>query len=390
MRLPQKPKPEALSNFEERRTPNQGTVTDSWNEQAIVEERIFLLRENLDPEKPPVLLREKHISWLMHSLQSLPRSFQAFDALQSWLAFWIIHSLDLLGAIIPNQTASLIVSHIKRFESEQGGYGGGPGQTPHLASTFSSFMALCALGTDEALQSINRQALINFILQMKQEDGSFRVSTCGETDVRAMYCALSVAAITGALDEDVGTALRRNCGQYLSRLQSFDGGLGGEPGCEAHGGNTYCGTASAVILEDTKAINAEKVLRWAVMRHMPYEGGFQGRTNKLVDSCYSFWVGALFPLVASLSGSKKLAKLFNATALENYLLECCQLENGGICDKPGMSRDLMHTCYALSGLSIAQRYGGAPGGENWVRRTNPVYNLCIDKFDKAWLYFREV
>lgn len=25
-----------------------------------------------------------------------------------------------------------------------------------------------------------------------------------------------------------------------------------------------------------------------------------GRTNKLVDGCYSYWVGALFPLVASL------------------------------------------------------------------------------------------
>lgn len=30
------------------------------------------------------------------------------------------------------------------------------------------------------------------------------------------------------------------------------------------------------------------------------EGGFMGRTNKLVDGCYSYWVGALFPLVASL------------------------------------------------------------------------------------------
>ena len=30
---------------------------------------------------------------------------------------------------------------------------------------------------------------------------------------------------------------------------------------------------------------------------MPFEGGFQGRTNKLVDGCYSFWQGGAFPLV---------------------------------------------------------------------------------------------
>lgn len=27
------------------------------------------------------------------------------------------------------------------------------------------------------------------------------------------------------------------------------------------------------------------------------EGGFNGRTNKLVDGCYSFWQGALFSLL---------------------------------------------------------------------------------------------
>ncbi len=32
-------------------------------------------------------------------------------------------------------------------------------------------------------------------------------------------------------------------------------------------------------------------------RQLAYEGGFQGRTNKLVDACYSFWQGGLFPLL---------------------------------------------------------------------------------------------
>jgi protein farnesyltransferase subunit beta len=32
---------------------------------------------------------------------------------------------------------------------------------------------------------------------------------------------------------------------------------------------------------------------------MACEGGFQGRTNKLVDGCYSFWQASLLPIVQS-------------------------------------------------------------------------------------------
>lgn len=40
--------------------------------------------------------------------------------------------------------------------------------------------------------------------------------------------------------------------------------------------------------------------KWAVNRQMRYEGGFQGRTNKLVDGCYSFWQGATIPIIQAL------------------------------------------------------------------------------------------
>jgi len=31
-------------------------------------------------------------------------------------------------------------------------------------------------------------------------------------------------------------------------------------------------------------------------------GGFRGRTNKLVDGCYSWWVGGLFELIEEILG----------------------------------------------------------------------------------------
>jgi len=37
--------------------------------------------------------------------------------------------------------------------------------------------------------------------------------------------------------------------------------------------------------------------RWVSNKQMSKEGGFQGRSNKLVDACYSYWQGAICPLL---------------------------------------------------------------------------------------------
>lgn len=74
---------------------------------------------------------------------------------------------------------------------------------------------------------------------------------------------------------------------------------------------------------------------------MRYEGGFQGRTNKLVDGCYSFWQGALVPIVQALiavaTDNSRATEtiLFHREALQEYVLICCQRPNGGLLDKPG-------------------------------------------------------
>jgi prenyltransferase beta subunit len=46
---------------------------------------------------------------------------------------------------------------------------------------------------------------------------------------------------------------------------------------------------------------------WLIMRQMPVEGGFQGRTNKLVDGCYSFWQGATFAVVTEYEAARGMS-----------------------------------------------------------------------------------
>lgn len=405
------------SLFEPRRIQAQGQYTDTWYDQHQVEERIFLIRQSLSSRCNPILMRDRHISWLARSLRSIPSGYDAFDCLQSWLAFWIVHSLNLLGAPIPPSDATTLVRHLSSFRDlRNGGYGGGPRQSAHLASTFSTIMALCSIGTPQALESIDVQAVSAFIHAVKQQDGSFSVSEGGEADVRAVYCALAVASILdlipqNSLDHGTGSndMLLHGVPNYIASLQSFDGGLAGEPGAEAHGGNTYCALASLAFCNALSAVDIGAVLDWTVMRQMSFEGGFQGRTNKLVDSCYSFWVGALFPILSGAyrtpvddgkggrSGEcsdtykRLIAGMFDANSLQNYVLECCQLGNGGLRDKPGTPRDLMHTCYGLSGLSVAQTFGGEHFHcipINRVCRIDVLHNLREDRLAYATQYFR--
>jgi protein farnesyltransferase subunit beta len=79
---------------------------------------------------------------------------------------------------------------------------------------------------------------------------------------------------------------------------------------EAHGGYTFCALAAWTMLQsflpsisDPKPkVDMKKLLRW--LTHMQGGeaelGGFKGRTNKLVDGCYSWWVGGAFGLLEAL------------------------------------------------------------------------------------------
>lgn len=98
-------------------------------------------------------------------------------------------------------------------------------------------------------------------------------------------------------------------------------------------------------------LNVPRLISWLSSRQYAPEGGFSGRTNKLVDGCYSHWVGGCWPLVeASLNGPDEPAAtsgearplpaakqaLFSRDGLIRYIMCCCQDQSkrGGLRDKP--------------------------------------------------------
>lgn len=181
------------------------------------------------------------------------------------------------------------------------------------------------------------------------------------------------------------TGLSAGTAEWLLRCQTYEGGFAGCPNQEAHGGYTFCALAALTLLGQEASCDYRALLvsrssssgagtdqketernddhvclfgggggvgvaqRWACQRQMRCEGGFQGRTNKLVDGCYSFWQGALFPLLQRLLRRLPAARppphladqvprrrwMFQQRALQHYLLVCCQHPLGGLLDKPG-------------------------------------------------------
>ena len=132
---------------------------------------------------------------------------------------------------------------------------------------------------------------------------------------------------------------------------------------------------------------------------MAVEGGFQGRTHKLVDGCYSFWQGGLFPLFRALRWSTSLC--CNSAALRKYILQACQeLPHGGLRDKPGKRADYYHTCYCLSGLAslipnpacvdaladattrfgLPERISSVEGSAENLTMIHPIVNITLDKY----------
>ena len=191
------------------------------------------------------LTREEHVAYCRAGLESLPAQMSSLDASRPWLCYWMTHSLELLGSPVDAHCAARLVDFLgTRCQDPDGGFAGGPGQLPHLAPTYAAVNTLVTLGTPEAYACVRRPELYAFLLRLKNEDGSFSVHEGGESDVRGTYTAVSVATQTGIASAELfsGTA------EWLASCQTYEGGMGGEPGNEAHGGYTFCGVAALALL----------------------------------------------------------------------------------------------------------------------------------------------
>ncbi|KAI0350797.1 terpenoid cyclases/Protein prenyltransferase [Trametes cingulata] len=407
-------------------TPTDGYGTATSALQAATEN---LIKSHIPPGGPSQaeLQKRYHFEFLLRNLrQGFPERYISQDASQPWLVYWTLHGFSLLGAGLDDLTKKRTIDTLLALQHPDGGFSGGPGQAAHLLPTYAAVCAFAIVGRPGeggGWESIDRlKKMYDFFMSLKQPDGSFLVSHHGEVDVRGIYCLLAVATLLNLLTPELLACVP----DFLATCQTYEGGFGNasfpgwafeaddpelETGAarsfdataprpplgEAHGGYTFCATASWVILQSyidlhysplgrppsaslppRPNVNTRALLRWCTqMQGLPIElGGFRGRTNKLVDGCYSWWVGGCVVLVETLlgvgahhetptvegSGEEDGHKawddvddsLFNRSALQEYILCAGQHPAGGLRDKPPKHADAYHTLYCAAGLSAAQ------------------------------------
>lgn len=323
------------------------------------------------------LLREKHIGYLSQVWRrSLKQGFVSLDSSRPWMLYWCLHGCDLLDGVpeIDDMercrmvttlehcwTPLAITNHPVTKEEDilyfadadganglpAGGFGGGPGQIAHAATTYAAILSLCILSTDPKEPESSKRAkdllrniripLYRWMITMQTESGGYRMHDDGEVDVRASYTILCCAKLL-----NLGTPYlyQDRVAQYITSCQTWEGGIAGEPNCEAHGGYAFCGVAAMKILGKLDMLDLQALTGWLARRQMSYEGGFSGRSNKLVDGCYSFWQGGATAIASSMYSDAETTEdpwleqhdeisldfplLFDAPKLERYILLCAQ------------------------------------------------------------------
>lgn len=341
---------------------------------------------------------DRHLSYIEKYLNKpLPGPFYVLDSNHSWMIYWLLNAHSVLsGEDVSAEMRTRASASLRPLiiDNGKGGIAGGPnGQIGHVALTYAAVLALALIEDYDTLSEI-RENLYGWLLSLKHHDGSFAMHLGGERDTRSTYCVLLVASLL-----DITTPqLVENSQRWILSCQTFEGGFAGVPNAEAHGGYTFCALASLFLLGDIGTLDVDLLASWLAARQLQVEGGFSGRTNKLVDACYSFWVGASLCLVECLCDQ---IDLFNRDSLRSYILNCCQEESGGLRDKIGKSPDFYHTNYTLCGLSLAEHKTTSDKVDAYSFQTldrtegcaytvgiNPVFGLPVGTAEKCKSHFR--
>jgi protein farnesyltransferase subunit beta len=401
------------------------------------EEVGFSTKSSEEYEGEAKYFRLLHYNFAKKLMMEMPNGYTTLDAGFPWLVYWItnIISMSKDNYEINHDNKMQLVQILKELQHEDGGFCGNPKGYAHLISTYAAVMAIVNLDMPEAYDIINIPKMKNFLLKMKNNEfdidkapsytdkngvylitrdkdndfisyhtaypGTFQNHINGESDLRSTYCAMVIASTLNLINWDDldNDPLTKGVVENIKNCQTFEGGLGPEPFCEAHGGYSYCGIATLVLLKKLNEIDTNSFLRWLVNRQMIKEGGFNGRTNKLVDSCYSFWQGSIFNMIYM--GNNKftydMELLYDQLSLQAYILFACQnTKVGGLQDKPGKYPDLFHTNYATAGLILSQKclvdnYKVVLNSdlENVFEILNPIYCVPQTKIEKALKYYSE-
>jgi len=281
--------------------------------------------------------------------------------------YWGLNALHLLGHpdALPREG---VIEFMLSCLHDNGGFGAAPAHDPHMLYTVSAVQVLAMTDGFAALEQHTpngKLKVAQYIASLQQANGAFAGDQWGETDTRFLYGALNALSLLHALPHqrpdlpplvDVKAAT-----DHVKACQNFDGGFGTSPGAESHSGQIFTCVGALAITGELDSflgeVGKDRLGAWLSERQLP-SGGLNGRPEKLVDVCYSWWVMTSMAMIGRLHWIDK-------EKLTQFILQCQDPDNGGLSDRPGNMVDVFHTNFGVAGLSLL----GHPN----LLKVDPVY-----------------
>ena len=302
------------------------------------------------------------------------------------------------------------------YDKRTGGFGGNcsssSGTSPpcpqdgHLLYTLSALQILAmANALDD--ERLDKDAIVKFVSNLQNDDGSFSGDEWGEVDTRFTYCALSCLALLGRLplpkwaednkSDDVNNDSDiidiHKAVYYIISCRNFDGGFGCVPGAESHAGQVFCCIGALSIAHSLHLLNEENnkngssdssnggadLLAWWLAERQCDSGGLNGRPEKQADVCYSWWILSALSIMGRVSW-------IDTSKLGQFILNCQDDDDGGIADRPQDMPDIYHTFFGLCGLSLIGHMDKIGVREKRTYyKVDPVFALPSDVVERLGL-----
>jgi geranylgeranyl transferase type-1 subunit beta len=205
---------------------------------------------------------------------------------------------------------------------------------PHIAATYCalSILKMCdydlinkseinnkikELYNNEDITLDNQQILQEIHLSQNDKGQISAQSFDTENDVRFLYCALCIHKLLGLNTfEDISNTINAELSlKFLDSISNYEGGFSINEGGESNAGTTYCAVACYALLGKIDKIpNIDRLIFW-LMSRTSNELGVNGRTNKIPDSCYSYWVLGSLSILGQID-------LVNKEHITDFLMNC--------------------------------------------------------------------
>ncbi|KAL9620812.1 MAG: hypothetical protein Q9160_004712 [Pyrenula sp. 1 TL-2023] len=345
---------------------------------------------------------ERHVKyWLRCAKTHLPGGYVSTDSNRMMLGFFIVSALDLLGVLQRESLAqerAIFVEWIYRCQLPTGGFKGftgadlglevrrpetEPWDPANVPATLFALLTLIILGDD--LAKVEKSGCLLWLRKLQRQDGSFGEvlgigdSIQGGHDLRFCYCAAGVRLLLRsrmlegndriADDIDIGRLLMYIRACQVDENLPLDKGLPKSHGISLETCVRWITARQTLDLDDDDEdpidlTDGKAKQQWQGSRY----AGFNGRQNKVADTCYAFWnLGALAML--------NRRDVIDKEGLRQYLLGKTQHIIGGFAKAPGEVPDILHAYLGLATLSII--------GDPNLPALNPTF--CISQ--ATWTKF---